>query len=207
MNELLEIYLQNKEKIESFLKDTFLNNYHLLNYEKNSFKELFSHFKSLELVYIIDEKSKKQISPNYYEKKIEENAKNVSRGYLLNSINFDKIYITKPYKSSATGNLCITLFIKENNKIIALDFNLKRLLERLKLLESHETFNKITKYFYLFAGSLLIVFAFSILIYSFYEIVTHLKKISIMSFFKPIIYICWFHIIKCFKMFYFLLFF
>lgn len=190
MNELIEIYLQHKDKIESFLKDTFLNNYNnLLQYEKNSFKELFSHFKSLELVYIIDDKTKKQISPNFYSNKIDKNAANISRAYLLNSIDFNDIYITKPYKSSATGNLCITLFIKEKDKIIALDFNLKRLLERLKLLESHEVFNNITKYFYLFAGSMLIVFAFSILSYSFYEIVTKIHKITIMSFFKPIIYI------------------
>ncbi len=187
MNELLEIYERNRAFIESFLKDTILNNTSNLLSEKN-IKHLFDYFKSLELIYIVDNKTKKQISSNYYKNRENENEKDKSREYLFQKIDFEKSLMSPPYKSSATGNICITLAIPQKDKTLFLDFNLKKLLERLKLLETHTLFDNTTKIFYGLSGFFMMFLSFSILVYSGYEILKH-EEISIMSFFKPIIYI------------------
>ncbi|AZV45908.1 hypothetical protein C3L23_01080 [Nautilia sp. PV-1] len=187
MNELLEIYEQNRFFIESFLKDTILNTTSNLLSEHN-LKHLFEYFKSLELIYVVDNESKTQISPNYYRNKEDGNEKGKSRQYLFKKIDFKNSLMSTPYKSSATGNICITLAIPQNEKTLFLDFNLKTLLERLKLLETHTVFDSTTKLFYALSGFFMMFLSFSILAYSVYEIFKY-GELSIMSFFKPIIYI------------------
>ena len=191
MNELIQIYEKNKDKIEEFLKETILNNFNnLSNFEKTNFKDLYDNFKSLELVYIVDKNSKIQTSPNIYRNKIDENEKNKSRKYLFGKIDEnEKISVTNPYKSTATGNICITMSINEGNKFIFLDFNLKKLLERLKLLQTHDFFDTTTKIFYALSGFLMIIFSFLLIVYSAFETVYKIGTFGIMNLFKPIIYI------------------
>jgi len=189
MNELIEIYNQNKKVIESFLKNTIENFYSLLKFEKDNFKELFDMFKSLELVYVVNEKSKLQISPNYYKENIDISQKNIKRDYLLEKFENTDFAISEAYKSSASGNLCITLIKKENDKLIFLDFDVKKLLKRFKLLEIHPLFDKITNSFYLLSGLLMGLFAFLMLGFSLFKVITHIHNLEIMDFFKPIIYI------------------
>ncbi|GAB6046032.1 PDC sensor domain-containing protein [Caminibacter profundus] len=184
MNELVEIFEKNKTKIGNFVKDTILNS---ISIENPDIESLFKNFKSLELVYIVDNKTKKQISPNYYKNKIDKTQENKSREYLFEKVD-KKTSLTTPYKSSATGNICITFAYSQNDKTIFLDFNLKKLLERLKLLETHTLFDNVTKLFYLLSSIAMILISFVILVYSGYEIIFMSEK-SIMSFFKPIIYI------------------
>ncbi len=187
MNELIEIFEQNRKKIEIFLKDTILNNFSDNN-NINS-KDFFKHFGCLELVYIVDNYTKRQISPNYYKNKIDKTENHKSREYLYEKIDQEKSYsITNPYKNSATGNICITFSYLLDDKRIFLDFNLKKLLENLKLLETHTFFDNITKTFYAISGFAMMVISFAILVYSGYEAFLY-KDDSIMSFFKPIIYI------------------
>jgi len=187
MNELLEIYEKNRGFIEDFLKDTVLNNTSNL-LDKQNILHLFDYFKSLELAYVVDNSTKRQISSNYYRNKIDETEKNKSRSYLFKKIDFEKSLMSPPYKSSATGSICITLAIPQKDKTLFLDFNLKKLLERLKLLETHTVFDSTTKLFYALSGFFMMFLSFAILIYSGYEILKH-GEITIMSFFKPIIYI------------------
>jgi hypothetical protein len=187
MSELLEIYEKNRAFIEAFLKDTILNNSSNILHDRN-LKQLFEYFKSLELVYVVDNETKKQISPNIYRNKTDEKEKDKSRSYLFKKIDFEKSLMIPPYKSSATGNICITLAIPHNDKTLFLDFNLKKLLERLRLLETHAFFDNTTKIFYAFSGFFMMFLSFAILAYSGYEILKH-NEITIMSFFKPIIYV------------------
>jgi hypothetical protein len=187
MNELLEIFEKNRGFIEDFLKDTILNNTSDFSDERN-LKNLFNYFKSLELIYVVDNKTKTQTSPNIYKNKTDYKEKNKSRNYLFKKIDFEKSLMSPPYKSSATGNICITLAIPQKDKTVFLDFNLKKLLERLRLLETHSFFDSTTKLFYALSGFFMMFLSFSILVYSGYEILKH-EQISIMSFFKPIIYI------------------
>jgi hypothetical protein len=186
MNELIEIFEENRKKIETFLRDTILNNF---SKENPNPKTFFKNLKSLELVYIVDNKTKKQISPNFYRNKTDQKEINKSREYLFDKIDENSDFtITKPYKSSATGNVCVTIAYKAGEKTVFLDFNLKKLLERLKLLETHSFFDKLTKTFYAFCGFAMMIIAFCILIYSGYKMVFKFDD-TIMSFFKPIIYI------------------
>ncbi len=57
MKEFLEIYEQNREKIEFFIQESIKNIGLLTIYEKNNFEELFNIFPSLELVYLVDKKT------------------------------------------------------------------------------------------------------------------------------------------------------
>jgi acyl CoA:acetate/3-ketoacid CoA transferase alpha subunit len=68
-------------------------------------------FKSLELVYIVDTNNKIQISPNYFRNKTDNSQKNIKRAYLLEKFENTDFAISEAYKSSATGNLCITLLL------------------------------------------------------------------------------------------------
>jgi ABC-type sugar transport system permease subunit len=189
MNELIEIYNNNKETIKSFLKNTVKNLNSLIKFEKDNFEELFDLFKSLELVYIVDTNNKIQISPNYFRNKTDYSQKNIKRAYLLEKFENTDFAISEAYKSSATGNLCITLIKKENDKFIFLDFNVKKLLERFKLLEIHPFFDRLTSSFYFLSGILMALFAFLMLGFSLFKVLINIHNLEIMDFFKPIIYI------------------
>lgn len=69
MQDLIYIYKSNVDTIENFLLETFSNIGSLSIHEEKNFKKLFKIFLSLELVYVCDEKTLIQISPNIYRKK------------------------------------------------------------------------------------------------------------------------------------------
>ena len=150
MKEFLEIYEQNKDKIEFFIQESLKNIGHLKIYEKNNFTELFKIFPSLELVYIVDKKDKHQTSPNYYRNRLDNDAKDKNRSYLISRLEFKDSHMafSTPYISSATKSNCITVTIKEDDKIIFLDFKIDVLLEKLNLVELHKPFHSLTKGFY-----------------------------------------------------------
>lgn len=191
MQDLLYLYKSHINTIENFLLETISNAGCLSIQEEKNFKKLFKIFSSLELVYVCDEKSCTQISPNIYKKKIVETAMGKNRKYLLEKLNFNEngIAISQPYVSSATGNICITIAKKENSKIYFLDFNLVTLLQKLGLIEMQQEFNYINKGFYIFASSILAILSFFIVGYALYSFVDSLffHKISIETIFKPII--------------------
>jgi ABC-type sugar transport system permease subunit len=189
MNELIEIYNKSEENIRSFLKNTIENFNSLKTFENSHFQALFDMFKSLELIYIVDADTKTQISPNYYRNSVDNHQMKLNRAYLLEKFENLDFAISKPYKSSATGNLCITLIKKEQNKFVFLDFNLKTVLDRFKLLEIHPSFDKITTAFYAISGTLMALFAFLMLGFSLFKVLTHIHHLEVMDFFKPIIYI------------------
>ena len=70
MKEYIEIYQENQEKIESFIESTLEKQHNIKNQIDEKFKKLFKNFPSLELIYMIDCKSKKQISSNIFRNKI-----------------------------------------------------------------------------------------------------------------------------------------
>ncbi len=192
MKEFLEIYEQNRDKIEFFIEESLKNVDLLLVDKKNNFEQLFDIFPSLELVYLIDKEDKHQISANYYKNKIDLEAKNKDRTYLTSKLEFknSNIAFSSPYISSATRNDCITVSLKQNDIIIFLDFKLDILLENLKLIELHKPFHTLTKFFYIFAGFSMISLSCFIIIYSLYDFVIFAifkKNLELESIFKPII--------------------
>ena len=137
MKNFIKIYTDNKTQIESFLINTLRD--YKLNYEdKAQCNEAFKRLPSLELLYVTD-KTYKQISPNIYRKEVDPQAAGKTRKYLLEKLHksADDFYISDPYLSTTTGNICITLSKKDNDRYIFMDFTLNKLLGRLGLIELH----------------------------------------------------------------------
>ncbi|MBD3790457.1 MAG: hypothetical protein IE885_08895 [Campylobacterales bacterium] len=192
MREYIDIYHQYREKVEDFIEDTFHNNIgHISELQEDNYDKLFQTFRSLELVYVVNAKTKLQTSPNIFPNKIDEVAKDVNRSYLINRLRNKEngFSFTTPYKSSATQNLCVTVSKQEGDDILLMDFNLTRLLERLGLIEKNAAFSGFQEMYYTIVGFFMMLISFAAILYAginFFESMISLN-ISIRTIFKPII--------------------
>ncbi len=192
MKEFIETYKQHKEEIEFFLQESIRNLGELTPHKKSEFSKLFNLFPSLELIYFTNKDTKIQTSANYYRNKIDEEAKDKNRSYLISKLEFkdDNIAFSTPYISIATRNNCVTVTIKEGDEIIFLDFRIDILLEKLNLLELNKPFHSLTKGFYVFAGFSMMILAMVTIGFSLYDFVYYVfakSTISLEMIFKPII--------------------
>jgi len=192
MKEFLKIYETNRTEITHFIEETINNIGDLESQEKTNYKKLFNIFPSLELVYIVDKYTKVQTSNNIYRHRSDYSEKNMDRSYLLDKLLFSNsnTSFSKPYLSTATGTYCISVSIRNNDKIIFFDFALDRLLERLNLIELNKPFHTITKYFYASAGFSLAFLSAFIVCYSLFDFFNHFLiqlDFSLDAIFKPII--------------------
>ncbi len=189
MNSFVEIYKKNQDSVESFIINT-LRDYTLEYKDDLNYDEHFKAFQSLELIYITDS-NYTQISPNIFRKSINDKEMSKDRRYLIEKLieKEDNILISKPYLSIATGNVCITVAKKDNDKYIFMDFSLDKLLGRLGLIELHPDFNRFTRGFYQTIGFSLIFFTALSILYAFYDFILYLYKdgFTINTLFKPII--------------------
>ena len=192
MEEFLTIYERNKNKIEDFILRSIHNLGTIKRYEHKKYNKVFSTFPSLELIYIVNKESKIQTSPNYFRNKIDKDAMNQDREYIIEKLYFKERYaaFSSPYISNATRSNCITVSIKEDDSIIFFDFNLETLLERLELIELNKPFHTLTKFFYGLAGFSMVLLSIFIIIYSlfgfFTSIIIH-NDFTLDAIFKPII--------------------
>lgn len=191
MQEYIEIFFKNQQKIESFIERSIENVGSLTSHEVPPIKELYETFISLELVYIVDYKSRLQISSNIYGHKEDSYQKGKDRSYLFSQLKIKENHFafSSPYQSSATNNLCLTVSKKEADEIVFMDFNLEKLLTRLGLIERHATFSQMTKSFYVIAGFFMMLLSTAAILYAVYDFTTHLLngKVSIDTIFKPVI--------------------
>ena len=192
MKEFFETYIQHQEDIEYFLQESLKNSGNLSNHKKNNFKQLYTIFPSLELVYIVNKDTKTQISENFYRYKTDENARNKDRSHLISKLYFKEsnIAFSKPYISSATRSNCVTVTIKEGEDIFFLDFQVDILLQKLNLIELNKHFHSITKSFYILAGISMIILSVFTILFSIYDFITYLfsnHALSLEMIFKPII--------------------
>ena len=192
MKEFFETYIQNQEDIEYFLQESLKNLGKLSNHKKNDFKQLYTIFPSLELVYIVSKDTKIQTSSNFYRYKMDENGKEKDRSHLISKLHFKEsnIAFSKPYISSATRNNCVTVTIKEGEDIFFLDFQIDILLQKLNLIELNKPFHSITKGFYILAGFSMIILSMLTIIFSLYDFTVYLfskHDLSLEMIFKPII--------------------
>jgi hypothetical protein len=191
MKEYIEIYVQNQVKIETFIEDTLDNVGLLCSEDDENFKKVFKTFPSLELIYVVDAKTKEQTSANIYRYSSDDKEKNQDRTYLINRMNIKEngYAFTPPYQSSATRNVCVSVSKKEGGNIIFMDLSLEVLLERLGLIEKHKFFSSITKMFYMIAGYLMMFLSGVAIFYAGADFVSNLmaSKLSIDTIFKPII--------------------
>jgi hypothetical protein len=192
MKEFFETYIQNQEDIEYFLQESLKNLGNLSNHKKNDFKQLYTIFPSLELVYIVSKDTKIQTSSNFYRYKMDENGKDKDRSHLISKLHFKEsnIAFSKPYISSATRNNCVTVTIKEGEDIFFLDFQIDILLQKLNLIELNKPFHSVTKGFYILAGFSMIILSIITILFSLYDFVSYLfssNELSLEMIFKPII--------------------
>jgi len=193
MRDYLEVYFQNQDKIEDFIRESLLKLGEIQRLKESDFQDVFNIFPSLELVYIINKDSKIQTSSNYFRNKKDERAKDIARDYLISKLHFKEgtsSAFSSPYISTATRNSCITISIKEGDSIIFFDFKLETLLERLNLIELNKPFHTITKSFYILAGFSMVLLAVFIIFYSlggFFNSLLIQNDFTLDSIFKPVI--------------------
>lgn len=191
MREYIDIYTQNQQKIEAFVEDSVENLVSLTNLMDGNFKKLFNTFPSLELIYIVDSSTQKQLSSNVYRNKQDDSAKGQDRAYLLDKLDIKEsgFAFSQPYQSSATSNFCITVSKKEGSNIIFMDLVLEVLLERLGIIERHKLFSNITKSFYMLAGYFMMFLSCVAIFYGAHNFTSNLihSTLSIDTIFKPII--------------------
>ena len=192
MKEFIETYKEHQEEIEFFLQESVRNLGSLTAHKESEFSKLFNLFPSLELIYFTNKDTKIQSTANYYRSRVDEEAKDKNRSYLISKLEFkgDNIAFSTPYISIATRNNCVTLTIKEGDEIIFLDFRLDILLEKLNLLELNKPFHSVTKGFYVFAGFSMMLLAIITIVFSLYDFAYYLfakSTLSLEMIFKPII--------------------
>lgn len=192
MKEFLETYNNNQEDIEYFLQESIKNLGNMSFHEKSDFKHIYNLFPSLELIYIVDKNTKEQISDNIYRYKTDSSGKNKNRSHLISKLHFTEsnMAFSKPYISSATRSNCVTVTVKEENKIYFLDFKIDMLLEKLNLLELNRSFHSLTKSFYVFTGFTLMALSLITILFSLYDFASYLFKqqdMALEMIFKPII--------------------
>ncbi|MDT8338465.1 MAG: hypothetical protein RQ763_04625 [Sulfurimonas sp.] len=191
MKEYMEIYAQNRKKIEAFIEESIENLAPLRAHEENNFKILFSTFPSLELLYVVNSSTKKQTSANIFKYRVDESERDKDRSYLLERLEIKEndFAFAQPYQSSATSNICITVSKKEGSSIVFMDLRLEIILERLGLIEKDKFFSNVTKLFYIFAGYFMMFLSGAAIFYAGSDFFTNLmaSKLSIDTIFKPII--------------------
>lgn len=189
MQQLVKLYEQNRPLIEKFILSTLTR----LNFEETTsetYKKLHETFPSLELMYECDE-NLVQTSANLGEDFEEIEHIGRKRDYLIDKKELDKRYfISDPYISSATGNLCITVIYKHNEGYLFLDFILRSLLERFHMIEANTGFRKLSRFAYFLIGGGLLLFGLFVAVYGLGSFALYLfsdAKMDLEVFFKPVI--------------------
>lgn len=183
MKEAVVIFKHNRTIIENFLRSTIeLNELDEINKENS--KIVFKLLSSLELSYMVDN-DYKQITPYFFKDKINTTTYGLSKGQLFSKINIesDTIFISNPYISSHTGNMCITAAKSVENGFIIFDFNLINVLKSLSLIELNKPFNALSKLMYGAIGSFLFLMAIVLLGYAVKIII---ESVFMGGFFKEI---------------------
>jgi hypothetical protein len=189
MQQLVKLYEENRPLIEKFILSTLTR----LNFEETTletYKKLHETFPSLELMYECD-KDLVQISANLGEDFEEIEHIGRKRDYLIEEKELSRRYfISDPYISSATGNLCITVIYKHNDGYLFLDFRLRSLLERFHMIEANTRFRKLSRFAYFLIGGGLLAFGLFVSIYGLVSFGIYLfseVKMDLEIFFKPVI--------------------
>ena len=165
MKEAVVIFKHNRNVIENFLCSTIeLNDLHVVN-EHNS-KSIFNLLPSLELTYMVDE-SFKQITSYHYKDRIDNITYGLSKKQLFSKIKLQKdtIFVSNPYISSHTGNMCITAAKPVEGGYLIFDFNLLSVLKSMSLIEHNKPFDGLSKVIYGLIGFSLLLMALILLIY------------------------------------------
>ncbi len=189
MQNMVTIYEMNAVLIERFILST-IRKIGLSKLGEKTNERLFSAFPNLELIYECDE-GFVQVSPNYGPEDLDNSVIGADRSYLVDEGEMTRgHYISTPYISTATGQMCITVVYATKSGYIFLDFKLRGLLERFNLIESRSGFRMLSRYAYGLIGGGLLFFGVFVVLYGFYSFGEYLfgsQEVSLDVVFKPVI--------------------
>ncbi len=161
------------------------------NLDQGASLKLFDAFKSLEVAYFLD-KTCHQSSPTFLRSATDEFHIGSKREFIANKIKLNEkgTYLSSPYINSHTGQLAVTYVKAVEEGFLVMDFNLTKLLLRLKLLDLNFRLRNLNTFTYGLMGFSLVAFS---LFLAFYAIVTflgsvsHIADVSLQATFKSII--------------------
>lgn len=171
MKELINIFQKNKTNILDQILDVFQNK-DFNNIKSENLDEAFLYFNALETIYAVD-KDYLQISPIF-----NRNSKNGEfidkeiKQLLKNNIDFEnkEHFISGPYISNKTNKYVITLVKKVDERLIALDFDLFKLLNEFNHANiASKFFINSVKVIYGLIGVSLTIFALILVAYAIYD--------------------------------------
>ncbi len=191
MKEIAKLYKLHKNEIKEHIF-TNINKFEKELKSESDIKKLFPMFNSLESAYIVDNNFS-QITPLYF--RTIEDRKRIDQTItsLKENVNFDENseYISSSYISSSNGNPTITVSKKTaDNQILTMNFNLVKLLEKLKYTSLIGFFNGVSKFIYASIGYSLSLFSVILIIYAIFNFASHITDTEInifQSIFKSII--------------------
>jgi len=166
MISIISSYQEHQKEIEKFIIDNVYNN-GVISLDNSSLEEFFKTFKSLQLLYVTDEKYQ-QNSPSFarVSKDINRIGTNRSAIFKTKRLNENGEYLSSPYICSVSGNTIITAIKKVDENYLVMDFNLVELLEELGYITHAMFFSKSNKLIYGLIGYGLTLLSVILIIYS-----------------------------------------
>ena len=167
MTNIIASYQEHQEEIEKFIMDNIHNN-GVISLDDSSLEGFFKIFKSLQLLYVADEKYQ-QNSPSFarVSRDLSRIGTNRSAIFKTKKIDENGEYFSPPYICSITGNIIITAIKKVENNYLVMDFNLVELLEELGYITHAMFFTKSNKFIYGLIGYGLTLLSIILIAYSF----------------------------------------
>lgn len=165
MKEAVVIFKHNRNIIENFLRSTIeLNDLHHIDVANS--KSVFNLLRSLELTYQVNAEFT-QVTSYYYKDRTDDSTYGLSKKQLFSKIkiNPDAIFVSNPYVSSHTGNMCITVAKPVEKGYLIFDFNLLGVLKELSLIELNKPFNTVSKLVYALIGASLFFMSIVLMVY------------------------------------------
>lgn len=180
MKEFVKNFQKNKTIIlKQLLKK--LKNENLENIESKNLDEVFLHFNALETIYAVDN-NYLQVSPTFNRNSQNDySIGNETKQNLKENIDFNtkEYFISSPYISRKTNKYVITLVKKLGDRILALDFDLLRLLNEFNNTNlKPNVFTNIVKIIYGIIGVSLTMFAMILVFYAIYDFYNSLYESS-----------------------------
>lgn len=180
MKEFINIFKKNKIDILNTLLDKLDSN-HVNSIKNENLDEVFLYFSSLDTIYAVDENFI-QLSPIFNrDRKETASSKGKLKKTLQENIDIEnkEYYISSPYMSAKTGKYTITLVKKIDDRFIALDFNLFKLLNEYNHIDTiSKIFANASKVVYGIIGMSLTIFALILVFYAIYDFLNNLFLVS-----------------------------
>ncbi len=145
MKRIINTYSENKKSIQFYMRD-IITAFHPSDTNKETLSQFLETEKAAEIIYVVSSDFK-QITPNYSREELDDSRVGFDKAFYFKNIEFaaDDIYITNPYLHHKTGSPTVTAVKKEGDIFLVIDFDLLRLLEELRLIDSRVLLDKINK--------------------------------------------------------------